>query len=93
MKPAVVGMSVETGELVTNSLDTNILAVEVSTAGAKLTVSILMKLADNGVHVHKQRLGGENWRNRGGLGVLEAYNYPHRPRGYLRCYFRFTSGL
>ena len=88
LKPAVVGMSIGTGELVTACLETNILAMEVSTARAKLAVAILMKLTYIGVHVHKQRLGGENWRQRGELGVLEVDNYPHRPRLYLRSYFR-----
>ena len=80
LKPAFVGMSVETGELVTNFLETNILAVEPSTARAKLTMSILMKLTDIGFHVHRGRLGGENRRQRGKLGVLKPDNYPHRTR-------------
>ena len=59
LKPAVVGMSIGTGELVTACLETNILAMEVSTARAKLAVAILMKLTYIGVHVHKEDRAGK----------------------------------
>ena len=52
--PAVVGMSEVAGELVTHWLGTDVLAVEVSAARAKLAMSIFVKLADVGFHVQKQ---------------------------------------
>ena len=51
---AVVGMSRVAGDLVTHCLDTYVVAVDVSTARAKLAMSIFVKLADVGVHVQKQ---------------------------------------
>ena len=49
---ALVGMSVTACELVTNSLATCALDVEVSTARSELTMSILMKFTSIGFHVH-----------------------------------------
>ena len=53
--PALVGVSFDTGELVTICLETDLLAVEFSTARAKLAVSILVELKTIGLHVCKQR--------------------------------------
>ena len=53
--PALVGVSFDTGELVTNCLKTYVFAVELSTARAKLAMSILVELTYIGFHVHKQR--------------------------------------
>ena len=50
---ALVGMSVAACEIVTHSLGTCVLDVEVSTARSKLTMSILMKFTGVGFHVHK----------------------------------------
>ena len=48
--PALVGVYFDTGELVTICLETDLLAVEFSTARAKL-----VELTNIGLHVHKQR--------------------------------------
>ena len=55
MIPALVGVSFDTDELVTNCLETYVFAVEVSTASAKLAMSILVELTDIALNVNKQR--------------------------------------
>ena len=72
MIPADVKMSVAAGEIFTNSLGTDVLAVEVSAAISKLAMSILVKFTNIGFHVQMQgcSLGGDNWRPRGELDVV-----------------------
>ena len=53
--PTLLGVSFDTGEFVTNCLETYVFAVEASTAKAKLAMSILVELTYIGFHVHKQR--------------------------------------
>ena len=62
---ADVRMSGAAGELVTNSLGTDVLAGEVS------AMSILVKFTNIGFHVQMQgcSLGGDNWRQRGEVDV------------------------
>ena len=55
MIPTLLGVSFDTGEFVTNCLETYVFAVEASTARAKLAMSILVELTYIGFHVHKQR--------------------------------------
>ena len=77
---AVVWMSGVAIGYVTHCLFTDILAVELSTSRAKLTMSILVKLADIDIHVNKLEwfqdcLEEEKLSQRGLLDVPESEFY------------------